>query len=238
MTKFYHSSAWGFDTSIIEKKEKAKRFLDEVGLPCCIECLCKHNEVKNFFDRRNIKYPLLLIVIDRETYKQIGSFDIMNFSQVQGLVKPNLSSFFCADRLTYCFIDQMFPCRRCFTATIISDGKGNGIIEFLTGIVDNRYLTSGGGNKLIPERIIFNDYKLVYCDDMIVLKTMWNSLKICLFYRGYYECSYATINNVNNVFFSYYSDDEAYQNICLDYYEYDSLKYRCAYIAMMENEGV
>ena len=237
MIKFYHSSNWNFDNLFIEKKKKAKSFLESIRLSCCIRCVCNHNEVKKFFAEVEKKTgSFLVIVIDSETLKRIAFFNIVNFSQLQALVEPRFSNDFRIDRLRYCVISQMQPCQECFTATIISDGRGNAIIEFIKDTVDNRFLTSGGNYELIPQQIFFNEYKMVYCNDINVLLKLWPSLKVCLFFKGYYECSYAIVNDKKQICFSFYSDDNVYQNnLDLECFDSNTLKSRCNFLSIIEN---
>lgn len=236
MNGFYHSSAWGFDTSVINKKEEAKRFLNSIGLQCCIIHICDYSEARAFFDADNTGNCFLVIAIDKRSLKYTGCFDITSFGQLQNFVTSIIvRNNFSIERIKCLFINQMHWCPGCFTANIISDGKGNAIIEFIEDTVDNRLLSSGGGYKLKPKKILFNDFEMVYCDEVSVLIKLWDSLKTCLFYRGYYECSYAMINDIKKVYFSYYSDKEIYQNISMDYFEHDALKYRCVYLSLTEN---
>ena len=234
MNAFYHSIDWGFDTSLIQKKEKAQQFLNCIGLPCCIKRVCNSTEVESFLlEKEDSLY--LVMVLDQVSMKYTGFFDIKSYEQLRTQILSKSQEGFCFDRLKFCFISQMQDFSGCFTANIIADGKGSALIEFIEGTVDNRYLTSGGNYRIMPKRIIFNDFKMVYCDETSILLKLWDSLKTCLFYRGYYECSYAIINKTKEVYFSYYSDNEVYQNICLDYYEKDTTKYRCMFLSLLEN---
>ena len=230
---FYHSRDWGFDTSAIEKKEKAKEFLNRIGLPCCIKHICNHSEVNAFF-RKDNKNCYLVMVLDTESLKYTGFFNIISREQLLAQIDRIVNDDFCMNRLRYCFIEQMHEFIDCFTANIISDGKGNAIIEYIQGTVDNRCLSSGGIQKTKPQKIVFNDYKMVFCDNYKIFMLMWESIKTCLFFKGYYECSYALVNEIKDVFFSYYSDEEIYQNITLDYIDYDIFKYRCAFLSMVD----
>lgn len=233
MNNFYHSRDWGFDTSFLNKKENARTFLNSIGLPCCIKGIFSLSETESFLDNNKNNEQYLIIAIDRNSLKQYGFFDITNFTQLYdsiNLIKDN--SFHCG-RLSCCIISQLNPCPGCFTANIISDGKGKAIIEFLPGTVDNRYLSSGGKYQKTPQRINFNNYELVFCDDFHVLLQMWDYIKTCLFFRGYYECSYASISKEKNVYFSYYSNEKIYRNIELEYINISALKFRCVFLSLM-----
>lgn len=234
MYRFCHSGAWGFDNSIIEKKEYAKQFLDGIGLRCCIEYLCKYDESNNVFKGNENHIPYLVLVIDNKSFKRIGVFDITDYSQLCNYVENNLSESFRKNRLVCIFIKQLQPCDGCFTANIISNGKGYALIEFIDGTVDNRMLSSGGSYRKQPKRIIFNEYKMVYCEDNQVLLHIWESIKVCLFFKGYYECSYASVNNKKDIYFTYFSNKDIYQNISLEYINYDMLKYRCLFLSLLE----
>lgn len=233
MNTFYHSKDWGFDTSVLKKRENAMSFLNSIGLHCCIKCICDQSMLESVF--RELKgHRFLVIIIDIITLEYTGFFDITNCEQLSTQVNRVVNDNFRQDRIRYCFIDQMQECPGCFTSNIISDGKGNAIIEFIVDTVDNRYLTSGGQYVHLPKRILFNDYKMVYCDNYKVLMRLWESIKTCLFFKGYYECSFALVNNQKDVYFTYYSNEEIYQNITLDHIDYDMFKYRCAFLSLID----
>lgn len=232
MQRFYHSRDWGFDVSITDKKIIAKQFLTSLNLPCCIKIINDFNDVRSLFAKGDKEFFWCMIV-DKETKKYHVFLNINNFDSLYEKIAPLLDNEFCLNRLTLCLVEKMYEIPGSFTAIIICDGKGNAIVEYIRDTVDNRFLSSGGNPKTPIEKIIFNDYKLVYCDDYNILITMHKYIKICLFFSGYYECSYAAINNKKDLYFSYYSNKKIYQNLSLEYFN-DMLKYRCAYLSLIE----
>ena len=229
---FYHANDWGFDTSTpISRKIHSEFFLTSIGLPCCIKRASNSSEIQSLFNHGSSYF--LVYVIDKETHNFYVFQNISSYVQLLSLIKCDLKNKIIEDNLYYCLIERMHECPGCFTANVISNGRGNAIIEFIKGTVDNRYLSNGGNYIKAPQKIIFNDYKMVYCDDYYVFRQMWESIKICLFFKGYFECSYTSINKIKNVYYSFYSSKEIFQDISLEYWGDDMLKYRCAFLSLI-----
>lgn len=209
---FYHSIDWGFDTAFIEKKRKAKEYLDSLSLPCCIDGVCNANEAKRILDTNNPGCYLVTVKNPR-TNQGDGYFGIQTFSQLLEKMKKSFGQNCSLDEFEFCVIEQLEKIPGCFTSIIMSDGKGNAVVEYLEGTVDNRFLSSGGEFKGTPQRIIFCGYDVIYCNNFSVLKRLYSSVKTCLYFKGYYECTYATLHGEPGVFFSYFSTDQMYQNI-------------------------
>lgn len=213
-TMFYHSIEWGFDVDYINKKEDAKAFLNKLGLRCCIDEVCDFDKLNlKFNNNKNISY--LVISFNKKNPKnRMGYFDICNYNQLLRHIKIDWGCDF--QELEFYFIVQMKHTLNCFTATLFSNGKGDVIIEYLKGVVDNRYVTSGSdnnNNSLFTEKIYMHDYSLVYCEDYSVFTCLYEVIKVCSFFEGYYELSYANVHGEKGIYFSYYSKDKIYQNI-------------------------
>ena len=199
----------------------------ENSFSTCLSQKCQANDLDKMFQRDNLEYLVMVFPIKGNKHRT-GFFDIKSVVQLQQKIYSEYGNESTCDEFEYCFIDQMREMEGCFTATIISNGKGSLVIEYLTNTIDNRDITSNTKCERVPHKIIFIDFELVECDGFEILKILFDDIKKCLWLKGYYELSYATVQGKKDVYFSYYSDEGIYMNYfdCNRMYTYES-RNRC-----------
>lgn len=208
---YYHSIDWGFDLEYFHKKNKAMVFLKEHSLTTCISSICGHKDLNMYF--HDDRPYLVMVTNEKKRSLKKGYFGICRIEKLEENLKKDYGPDIDWDDFEFCLINQMMETPDCFTATLLSDGNGNIIIEYLKGTVDNRRLTSGGNEPDRPSGIIFEECLPIKCDDYHILLKMYDVIKKCFCLKGYYELSYAMVNGNKDIYFSYYSSDENYLNI-------------------------
>lgn len=108
------------------------------------------------------------------------------------------------------FIEFIEKIPTSYAGVVMSDGQGNTVIETVSDTCDSRELTSRGADR---SRI--KDYTYISFDDYIVgaPKAIQQIKNVCQYFRGYYEFAYGKIREVNNIYFTYYSNNPKYTNI-------------------------
>lgn len=233
---FYHSIEWGFDLNYINKKKRAMLFLNAHEFPTCLSKICRFDGIDEMFEKEECCY-LVMVSKKKDDSKRSGYFNIVNKRQLIDSMFEDYGKEIDYNNFVYCFIGQMQETLGCFTATLFSDGKGNIVIEYLTDIVDNRFLTSGSMGERTPSCITFRDFTLIDCDSFIILEKLYGIVKKCFFLKGYFELSYAVVHGKKDVYFSYYSSDDIYMNIFNNYYDLGekSMHNRCIFFYMIQS---
>lgn len=232
---YYHSIEWGFDTDYMKKKNKAMCFLQKHCFKTCISRVCSYSEIASMFFENEGCF-LVMISKKNNSAERNGYFDISNYSQLLDRIANDYGKDCDLSEYDFCFIDQLEKMKDCFTANIFSDGHGKIIVEYLMDTVDNRDITGYSQNGKIPHSIIIDNDVLVKCDSYLVLMNLYDVIKKCIWLRGYYELSYATVHSKPDIYFSYYSSEDIYMNIFMNDFGVDYKGSRSVYL-FMKNAG-
>lgn len=208
---YYHSVEWGFDINYAKKKNEAMKFLIDNSFTTCISRICRIDNMRELFDG-NKKY-LVMVYPDFTFLKRTGFFDIINYDLLQDNIKKEYGENVNLEDFEYCCIEQMEKIDNCFTAVICSNGEGALIVEFLKDTIDNREITSDTESDRVPQRIVYDNFELMECDDYEVLKVLFSDINKCLWLKGYFELSFARVGKKKGVYYSYYSSEKIYMNI-------------------------
>lgn len=208
MGKEYHSIDWGFDVELSSKRKKSNDFLNRIQFPHVKIFFLSFKEMEKTELFNGYKY----LVIVTCGIKKRGYF---NISTKQQLILHIKTDFRNAEKdIEITLIEQLDATSQCYTANIFSNGMGDLFCEVLKGTVDNRELTNiiDRHNRTIYS-IEFSNYSLIKCEDFCVYQSLYRYLKDCLYFRGYYELSYANLHGDSGVYFTFYSNSSIYQNI-------------------------
>ena len=212
---FFHSTDWGFDMDYQKKKEKSRKFLSSLELSVLNSFSCSYFELVGN-DSVIDSSEVYLVTVD-SNINSVLRHGYFNISSVSILREKILSDFGTdSDVLETCrchFIEQLFLCPNCFTGALFSNCKGDLICEVICGTIDNRELTSGSSQNYDRKQIIYSEGNLITCDDYVLWSKLLPAIKVCIKCKGYFEFSFGRVGNNCDIYFSYYSDNECYQNV-------------------------
>ena len=97
-----------------------------------------------------------------------------------------------------------------FAGVVMTDGKGNTVIETISGTCDTRELTSTGADATRIKRYEYENFDDYTLGEPRIIKEIRD---MCQYFNGYYEFAYGNIRGENNVYFTFYSSNEEYINI-------------------------
>ena len=212
---YYHSTDWGFDDNYQQKKRLSRNRLSALKLPMLNSISCNFHELSSGKVSLGQNRVYLVTVDDpskacpRRGYFGISTITELESCIIQDFGENSLSLNTCQCHL----IEQLFPCDGCFTGAIFSNGTGDLVCEVIADTIDNRELTSGSTREYKRNRIIYCEGVLSFCDNIRIWATILPEISICITHKGYYEFAYGLVRGTKGVYFSYFSEDSAYQNI-------------------------
>ncbi len=210
--KYYNSLEWGIiDTDSRDTRRNGFDFLKRVKIPTGNNFSMSYNEYLQSKERiakriNNSKYIVIFEPPNKE-YKRYGVTNVSNIDEIdEYIINKNLP----LEKYNVSFIEIIKETIDSFAGTVMTDGKGNTIIETISGTCDSRELTSTGA---MQGRI--NTYRYISFDDLIPqTPSKINEIKeMCQYFKGYYEFAYGEIRGIKDVYFTYYSPNENYINV-------------------------
>ena len=209
--KYYNSLEWGIiNTGSNSMRNKGFTFLKEIGLPTGNNFGIKFVELQ---DKRIIldnelkgSQYLALFEPPNNKFKRYG-INVNSFQDLLDFINQvdcDLSNY----RIS--FVEKVIQLPNSYAGTLLSDGKGNTLIETVDGTCDSRELTSTGVDIDRVKQyhfISFEDYQEK------LPKELKEAKDLCQYFRGYYEFAYGSIRNYSDIYFTYYSNNEEYINI-------------------------
>lgn len=210
--KYYNSLEWG----IIDKESKEIRkngfeYLKKLKLPVGNNFSMKYDDIymqKDLINEELTKSNYLVLFEPPDNrFKRLGIDNVNSFEKIDNYLKKNnydLSMY------NVSFIEKIIQISDSYAGTLLSDGRGNTLIEIIENTCDSRELTSIGADS---NRI--KQYKFISFDDfqMNLPKGISDIKNICQYFKGYYEFAYGKIRGENNIYFTFYSNNSEYINV-------------------------
>lgn len=222
MKKYYNSLEWGIqekDTGDIRKQ--GLNFLNAIhcttikSYSFLLKQITDNSKIlKDIFDK-GTKF-FIICEPKNPSYPRIGQMNITNIEQVYNILNQIPENIH--DKYKLSLIQQIEPTKGCFTGTAMSDGKGKILMEFLMNTVNSRELTSRGANAEQLERCFFSDFDTIEeLPKKIPIRIIKDIKEKCQFFKGYYEFTYGSVNGVNNLYYTFFSDIPKYINVLEKY---------------------
>lgn len=209
--RFYNSIKWGIqETDIGNIRNNGMQHLKELKFATTdYKSLSYKNFCLNFnslLDAMKGSEYIIIFEPPNENFQRYGIDYTDNQSEVRDFISSK-GNFL--DEYNVSLIEKINEIDSSFCGTVISNERGNVVIETLKGSVDSRFLTSTGADYENIECYEFNGYELNSRVPSIILKIK----KDCEFISGYYEFAYGEVKGKKGVFYTFYSDNEKYRNI-------------------------
>ena len=222
---FYNSTQWGIQEKELNQiRSKGLEYLDERGIKTnkhyflsIKEAIKDTDELDKIFSQGR-PFLILLEPADKKN-KKIGRFNVTDKLTLYKMIreiKPEKWNDYVIS-----FIEQIQENGKEFVGTAISDGKGKLFIEFLRGTTNSKFLTSTGCDPSKIDSCCFIDFEEpIKLPKKIPSEVVESIKKDCHLYKGYYEFVYGRAGNDNDIYYTFYSDIDAYLNL-LDNFEGD-----------------
>lgn len=215
---FYNSTQWGIQEKDLNQiRSRGLEYLDEIGIKTnkhyffSIEEAIKNTSKLNEIFGQGIPF-LVLLEPNNKNNKKIGRFNVKDKKTLYEMINtidPNLWKGYIVS-----LIEQIQENGKEFVGTAISDGKGKLFIEFLKGTTNSKKLTSTGANPTKIESCCFSDFDTpVLLPKEIPIEVVESIKKDCQYFKGYYEFVYGKSESKDDIYYTFYSNIDAYLNI-------------------------
>lgn len=209
--EYYNSLEWGIikDNSASNRKQGFE-FLKKIQLPMGDNFSIEVSEYDHYYDELNARieksHYLVIFEPPSNQFDRYGIYNINSGEQITEFIKEKGELI---KDYNISFVEIIDQTEKSYVGTVMSDGKGNVIIETLNGTCDSRELTSRGADSSKIRQYIFNSF--YHYND--VPRDILDIKEICQYFKGYYEFAYGSIRGEEKIYFTFYSSDEAYTNI-------------------------
>ncbi len=212
--KYYNSIDWGIVT---KKTEKARsdgiKFLKETGFESmnfvsynCNEFLNNLDEIDKMLKSTKSGYIAIFDPINPEIKRCSIPGDATCIKHVLEFIKINNLNLY---DFKISFTERILDVEDSFCGVVMTDGKGNTVIEIYVDSSNIVGLTSAGVD---PEKTQY--YRFYDFGNAPGVKQIINKIKTnCEAFSGYYEFIYGKVNGKAKVYFTSYSDNPQYLNI-------------------------
>jgi hypothetical protein len=212
--RYYNSVEWGIlKQDVGNLRSNGTSFLREMGFNASSNISFNHEQFYNELERIDLLFKTTkstCIVIFDPYSPNIKRCSIpgkvTSLTQVLDFIKNNnldLRNY----KIT--IIERIIDVLEPFCGVVMTDGKGNTVIETLLDSSNLIDLTSAGVDTSKIRTYDFCDF-----EESHVVPYIINKIKMdCQHYRGYYEFIYGKYNGTSDIYYTYYSDNEEYLNI-------------------------
>ncbi len=210
--KYYNSLEWGIiDSDSRDMRKNGFEYLKKMQLSTGNNFSMKYQDyqiAKNKINQviNNSDY-IVIFEPPNKNYMRYGLTNVKSIDEIDNYIIDNEIKI---EKYSISFIEIIKEISNSFAGTVITDGKGNTIIEIIRGTCDSRELTSTGANS---NRI--NSYRYISFDDKIsdAPKIIDDIKEMCQYFRGYFEFAYGEIKGAKDIYFTYYSSNDNYINV-------------------------
>ncbi len=216
--QFYNSVQWGIQTENIDKLrgngfEHLRKIQCRTGKYYSLDigqAIKKPEELDKIFGD---ELPFLILIEPNERkLEKIAEFNVRDkkilYKMIQTIPPESWGNY------TISFVEQIMAHDKSFVGAAMSDGKGKLFIEFLRGTTNSKYLTSTGADVERLDTCEFRDFDTIsQYPKHIPIELIQKIKDSCHFFKGYYEFIYGKSKEDKDIFFTYYSDIEAYLNL-------------------------
>ena len=215
---FYNSAEWGIQENGLDKiRYNGFEFLNKIGCNTSEfysltiqDALKKPESVDRIFSK-GIPFVVLLEPNSKK-YPKMGKYNVKNRKTLYGMIKEIKPEMW--KNYSISIVEQIQDNGKQFVGTAISDGKGKLFMEFLLGTTNSKYLTSTGADPTKLDWCAFSDYEtMTHFPKKVPLDIVEKIKQSCQFFEGYYEFVYGKSRNINDIFFTFYSNINDYKNI-------------------------
>ena len=210
--KYYNSLEWGIiNVGSDGIRNKGFQFIKNIGLPAGNNFNLKFAELENSKEKvmREINDSNYLVLFDppNNNFKRFAINNVNSYDKIIDFINRNNCDL---SQYKVSFVEKINTIPNSFAGTLISDGKGNTIIEIIKNTCDTRELTSTGADSNEIEQ-----YRFISFDDcgIKVPSNIKEIKEICQYFRGYYEFAYGKIRDRKDIYFTFYSSNSEYINI-------------------------